>query len=107
MGYCHATKLMFPHRSDSGDSDARRSGVEQMLAYIESSSAGRPVIIGGDTNDRYTNAARSLDILLDAGFTDPWVDIIKDGIYPTAGSAANACDVPAASSDCETVDKIL
>lgn len=78
-----------------------------MLAYMEENSVGRAVIVGGDTNDRYTNAARSINLLVDAGFTDPWVDLIKGGEYPTAGSPANGCDVPAPSNECEVVDKVL
>lgn len=36
----------------SGDADiaARRAGFDQLAAYIESESAGRPIILGGDTN---------------------------------------------------------
>lgn len=78
-----------------------------MLAHMETNTEGRAVIVGGDTNDRYTNAARSINLLVDAGFTDPWVDLVKGGEYPVAGSPADACDVPAASNECEIVDKVL
>jgi hypothetical protein len=92
---------------DSGDINARRAGIEQILSYVNANSQGRAVIIGGDTNDRWTNSGRSIDLLLNAGFTDPWVDLIKGGTYPTAGSPADACGVPAASNNCEIVDKVL
>lgn len=78
-----------------------------MLAYIEENSVGRAVIIGGDTNDRWTNEGRSIDLLTDAGFEDPWVELIKGGTYPAADGEADACDVPAASNECEVVDKVL
>lgn len=92
-------------RSQTGDSDARRAGIQQILSYIQSND--RAVIIGGDTNDRYTNAARSINLLVEAGFTDPWVDLVKGGVYPVAGAPADPCSVPAASNSCETVDKVL
>lgn len=95
-------------RSQTGDSNARRAGIVQIINYIESNSAGRAVIIAGDINDRYTNAAVSITLLTnEAGFTDPWVDLIKGGVYPTPGAAANPCGVPAASNNCEVVDKVL
>ncbi len=74
---------------------------------MSSNSAGRAIVIAGDTNDRWTNAALSLNLLTQAGFTDPWVDLIKGGVYPTAGSTADPCAVPAASNSCEVVDKVL
>lgn len=78
-----------------------------MLSYINSHSAGRAVIIGGDTNDRYTNSGRSINLLIDAGFSDPWVDLIKGGNFPAAGAEANACGVPAEPNECEIVDKVF
>lgn len=93
--------------SDTGDSNARRAGIQQILSHIDANAGGRPVIVGGDTNDRWTNAARSINLLTDAGFADPWVELIKGGSYPTAGSPADACAVPAASNSCEVVDKVF
>jgi hypothetical protein len=92
---------------DSLDIVARRSGIQQILSYINANSAGRAVIIGGDTNDRYTNSDLSINLLSQAGFTDTWVQLVKAGQYPTSGSTANPCDVPAQSTDCEIVDKVL
>ena len=65
------------------------------------------MIVGGDTNDRYTNTGRSINLLTDAGFTDPWVALIKGGQYPIEGTPANGCSVPAESNECEVVDKVL
>ncbi|EKJ75138.1 hypothetical protein NXS19_006529 [Fusarium pseudograminearum] len=93
--------------SDKGDVDARSAGIDQVLAYINSNSNGRAVIIGGDTNDRWTNAGRSLNKLTDAGFSDAWVQLIQGGKYPTAGAAADPCKVPAADNKCEIVDKVF
>ncbi|KAF4120597.1 Endonuclease/Exonuclease/phosphatase family [Geosmithia morbida] len=93
--------------SENGDAEARSAGVDQVLDYIEANSADRAVIIGGDTNDRWTNAARSIDKYTDAGFEDVWVQLINNGVYPTAGAAADPCGTPAASNTCEVVDKIF
>ncbi|KAF4449865.1 endonuclease exonuclease phosphatase family [Fusarium albosuccineum] len=93
--------------SDQGDVDARSAGIDQVLAYINSHSNGQAVIIGGDTNDRWTNSGRSINKLTDAGFTDPWVKLIRDGSYPQAGATADPCAVPAANNECEIVDKVF
>ncbi|KAH7031470.1 Endonuclease/exonuclease/phosphatase [Microdochium trichocladiopsis] len=92
---------------NSGDFAARSAGIDQILVYINANSAGRAVIIAGDTNDRYTNSGRSITKLRDAGFKDSWVERIKGGVYPTEGAAANPCPVPAPNNACEIVDKIL
>ncbi|KAF4974429.1 hypothetical protein FZEAL_8672 [Fusarium zealandicum] len=93
--------------SNKGDIDARSAGIDQILAHINSNSQGRAVIVAGDTNDRWTNSGRSLDKLTAVGFTDPWVDLVRSGSYPEAGSTAKPCDVPAANNNCEIVDKVL
>lgn len=95
------------YRSDSGDVKAREAGIDQILEYIKSNSNGRAIIIGGDTNDRWTNAGRSINKLTDAGFSDAWVQLINGGKFPTAGAAADPCKVPAANNKCEIVDKVL
>lgn len=65
------------------------------------------MILAGDFNDRWTNAELSINKLTDAGFEDPWVELVKRGTYPEPGSDAAPCDVPAADNNCETVDKVL
>ena len=97
----------FASRSNAGDADARRAGVEQLMGYIDATSVGRAVIVAGDTNDRYTNNAVSITLLTGAGFDDAWVELIKGGVYPIPGATADACGVPAASNYCEIVDKVL
>ena len=94
-------------RSKNGDISARSAGIDQILEAIGQNSNGYPVIIAGDFNDRWTNSGASINKLTEAGFTDAWVEIIKDGIYPVRGSPPNACSNPATSDDCEVVDKIL
>jgi hypothetical protein len=70
-------------------------------------SRGVPVIIAGDFNDRWTNSKGSIDRLTEAGFLDPWVDLIRDGEYPIKGAPADPCGTPAVNNECEVVDKIL
>ncbi|KAJ4205890.1 hypothetical protein NW759_014367 [Fusarium solani] len=93
--------------SDKGDIDARSAGIDQILAWVNSNSKGKPVIIAGDTNDRWTNSGRSINKLTDAGFTDSWVQLIRSGSYPQAGAPADPCKVPAADNKCEIVDKVF
>ncbi|KAM5349419.1 hypothetical protein ACJ41O_005924 [Fusarium nematophilum] len=93
--------------SDKGDIDARSAGIDQILAYVNSNSQGRAVIVGGDTNDRWTNSGRSINKLTAAGFKDAWVELIRSGSFPEAGAAADPCKVPAANNQCEIVDKIF
>ncbi|KAJ1333096.1 Endonuclease/exonuclease/phosphatase family protein [Microdochium nivale] len=92
---------------DKGDYDARTSNFEQVLAYIAENSADRAVIVGGDTNDRYTNSGRSISQFLTAGFKDAWVERVKSGTLPTEGAGPDPCEVPAANNNCEIVDKVL
>jgi endonuclease/exonuclease/phosphatase family metal-dependent hydrolase len=93
--------------NDQGDINARSAGIDQLLAYIEENSAGRAIIIAGDTNDLWTKPALSINKLTDAGFLDPWVDLVRGGVYPTPGSDEGTCDTPAANNNCEVLDKVL
>jgi endonuclease/exonuclease/phosphatase family metal-dependent hydrolase len=92
---------------EEGDKDARRGDDMQLLAYINAHSAGRAVVIAGDMNDRYTESGRSIDVLINAGFQDAWIELVNGGVAPTAGSANIDCNIPAGTNNCEDVDKIL
>lgn len=92
---------------DQGDKDARRSDDNQLLNYIKANSIGHAVVIAGDLNDRYTESGRSIDILINAGFSDAWIELAKGGVEPKAGTPWIDCNIPAGSNDCEDVDKIL
>lgn len=94
-------------RSHQWDANARSAGIDQLLAYIAANSASRAVVLAGDFNDRWTNAALSINKLAAAGFTDPWISLVKGGVVPQPGSTATPCAVPAADSQCEIVDKVL
>ena len=64
----------------------------------------------GDTNTRYTRAADTAlrtALRTQSGLSDPWVQLHRNGVNPTAGADALLCDNPAKSDDCEIVDKLL
>ena len=63
----------------------------------------------GDTNSRYTRTDDTGIRVFKSknSLTDVWVQLEKDGVYPTAGSDALVCDNPSTTETCETVDKVL
>ncbi|PWW80152.1 hypothetical protein C7212DRAFT_159933 [Tuber magnatum] len=102
--------------SETGDLDARRKNVGQIVEYIKTFSAGMPVVIMGDTNMRYTTVSDSARALASgAAATDAWVQTWKGGVPPAENGDALVCPFPFADaitnqatlSACETVDKIL
>lgn len=107
-----ATYLDFYNlHADAGTTDAdeesRNSNIDQVLSYVQSWSVGNGVIIFGDTNSRYTRTAdTAIRDLLDAGFTDAWVQLARNGTVPTVEVL---CDNPQAygNTTCETVDKVF
>lgn len=102
--------MLIASSDEDEDHVARNSNLQQVADYIDTWSKGNAVIVMGDTNCRYT---RSADTVLRTGFqtqnglTDPWIQLQRNGVYPTAGSDALLCDNPAKSNDCEIVDKLL
>lgn len=89
------------------DETARNSNIDQVLSYVETWSVGNAVLIFGDTNSRYSRTADTgIDDLLNAGFTDAWVNIARDGVVPTEESL---CDNPQPYGNitCEVVDKVF
>ncbi|KAF2154967.1 hypothetical protein K461DRAFT_291864 [Myriangium duriaei CBS 260.36] len=94
---------------EKADHDARASNFAQVGSYVAAHSADRPVMIFGDTNDRYTTADESINSLRDgAGLRDAWVDLINGGVTPTKGTTANPCTSnPSPILTCEVVDKVL
>lgn len=97
--------------ADAGITDAdevaRNSNINQVLTYANTWSIGNPVLIFGDTNSRYSRTAdTAIRSLLDAGFTDAWVQNARAGVVPTVESL---CDNPQAYGNitCETVDKVF
>ncbi|KAG7448354.1 mannose-binding lectin [Guyanagaster necrorhizus] len=102
---------------EEGDLEARAANIAQLVAYMDTWSAGMAVIIMGDTNSRYTRESDSEALhgmIDDTGSTDAWISNIRGGSYPAEGSAALVCDFPfpngttqAEMVSCEVVDKIF
>lgn len=98
--------------TDDQSNAARASQLEQLRRVILSNKSGRPVIVMGDTNCRYTRD----DILglfinpIEAdgrySVTDVWVDLCKGGHYPKLGSDALMVDALGYYQG-EIVDKVL
>ncbi len=92
-----------------GDADlkARRANILQLANYIENHSAGNAVIVMGDTNTRYTRSGDNIRELINRGFKDAWIELLRDGNIPASGEGALTCKPYITSADCEIVDKVL
>lgn len=78
------------------------------MDYILQKSSRNPALIFGDTNSRYTRKGDNVrTILKRGGFTDAWVSLIRDGVLPVEGAAAEVCDNPSTTTRCEIVDKVF
>ena len=73
--------------TDPGDNAARASQIAQLLAAVEANDNGNPILIMGDTNCRYTRDPLE-DTIIAAGFSDPWIDLERGGVYPQVGENA-------------------
>lgn len=92
------------------DHVARNANLQQVADYIKTWSTGNAVIVMGDTNTRYTRTADTAlrtALRSQSGLDDPWVQLHRNGVNPTAGADALLCDNPALNDECEIVDKIL
>ena len=83
---------------DAGDSDkdikARASQWKQLAEAVKDNTNGHSIIVMGDLNSRYTrdeienlfiNPLNSTGRLT---VKDAWIELCKQGVYPTLGSAA-------------------
>lgn len=88
---------------------ARRSNITQLKNFINDFSKGNAVILMGDLNCRYTRSEDNVRELATLGLNDAWVELVKGGAAPAAGSPALVCDndIRYGDAQCEIVDKIL
>lgn len=94
--------------SDEAAKAARRSNVRELCTYINEHSAGKPVILMGDFNSRYTRDGDTIRAILGLGFKDAWVELVKGGVLPDyATPSLDDCDRPRTNNLCERVDKIF
>ncbi|MGD8846694.1 MAG: jacalin-like lectin [Desulfobacteraceae bacterium] len=105
--YVDTYNLHTQAQTDDADLEARRANILQLLDYIEANSADNAVIVMGDTNTRYTRQGDNILQLLDAGFSDVWIELIRNKDVPVKGSDALVCDPKITDYDCEIVDKVL
>ena len=89
------------------DLSARRANILQLVDYINQHSSDNAVIIAGDTNTRFTREGDNIRELLDIGFSDVWVDLVRQGSIPASGAEALVCDPKITDFNCEIVDKVL
>lgn len=89
------------------DLAARRANIAQLSAFITAHSAGSAVVVMGDTNCRYTRAGDQIRLLGTAnGLTDTWIELIRQGDEPAAGSPPIVVRTAPKNTD-EVVDKIF
>ena len=112
--------------SGSGDGhiNARASQFQQLANYINEHRSGRPIIIMGDFNARYTrdnyaeNFWNKLNTDLYANLQDAWTELIWGGYYPEYPSNSwvvedkydpnnTVGDIKYGEQEGEVVDKIL
>lgn len=93
---------------DPGSLAARRSNLRQLADFILVNSAGRALVVLGDTNSRYTRAGDILPELVETiGVTDVWVELSRNGVVPEIGPSLRDCERDFAGPFCERVDKIF
>lgn len=102
--------------ADSGEADinARNSQLTQLATYIKNNKHGRPILIIGDTNCRYTRDAVKTNLIdainADSRLTikDVWVEKMWGGEYPVLGAEAMMWyNAPYNNNTGEVVDKIF
>ena len=94
--------------SAAGDQTARARNLRQLAAAIGARSAGRAVIVAGDTNARYSRVGDTLPELVDAAeLRDVWVELHNKGQRPAAGVPVMCSADDPNDPACERIDKIL
>ncbi len=92
--------------SSEVDLAARRNNITQLINHINQHALGEPIVLMGDFNCRYTRAGDDIRLLLDIGFSDLWIDLIREGSVPDLGDSLKDCPADTGPT-CETVDKIF
>ncbi|OUM58382.1 hypothetical protein PIROE2DRAFT_16369 [Piromyces sp. E2] len=84
---------------------ARRSNMAQLAEYINTRSAGKAVIVFGDTNSRFTREGDNFNesVLIPCNLKDAWVQNVMGGIAPPKGDSLM---VDRLGQKGEVVDKI-
>ncbi|KAJ4368978.1 hypothetical protein N0V83_006060 [Neocucurbitaria cava] len=91
----------------AADTTARASNLRQVSDYITAHSINNSVLVFGDSNSRYTRTGDIPSIFSTAnGMKDAWLELVRGGVAPQAGTDALLCDNPSPNTTCETVDKM-
>ena len=91
--------------TDEKSMAARRSNMAQLAEYITNASAGKAVLVFGDTNSRYTREGDDFYelVLQPCNLQDAWINNIMGGIIPPKGESRMVDDLGQLG---EVVDKI-
>lgn len=91
--------------TDEKSMACRRSNMAQLGEFIKNASAGKAVIVFGDTNSRYTREGDDFDKLVvnPCNLTDAWIQNIMKGEIPPKGPPRMVDDLGELG---EVVDKI-
>lgn len=104
---------------DAGSRSARVANLAQLETAVATGSAGRAVVVLGDTNSLYTRSTDAIGSFAShLGLTDAWVTEALGGAVPGVAAGPNNAGCPpprgsaasgagAAGATCELVDKIL
>lgn len=88
--------------------DARRKNLYQLLDYVNANSVNQPLILMGDFNHKYTRLGDSTRVLLQEGFRDPWLELIRNNDVPDYNPVGlEDCFPVNTSASCEDVDKVF
>ena len=94
--------------SAAGDLAARANNLRQLASAINLRSAGRAVIVAGDTNARYSVVGDNIPELVDmAGLRDVWVEQLRGGVRPTPGVPVTCSPTDFNDPQCERLDKVF
>ncbi|MCF0199155.1 MAG: hypothetical protein HUK02_07500, partial [Bacteroidaceae bacterium] len=98
--------------TNPADNAAREAQLQQLAQAILASNNGRPILVMGDTNCRYTRdplQTKFINLInADARFTckDAWIEHVRDGIYPAQNGNSIMVDAEGYRRG-EVVDKIF
>ncbi|MCB0510609.1 MAG: hypothetical protein KDC82_07570 [Bacteroidetes bacterium] len=87
---------------------ARRKNLEQLITYMQVHSPSNAIVIMGDFNNKYIREGDSIRAFLDLGFTDAWIELIRQDDIPQMNNIPlEDCYPISTSISCEGVDKLL
>ena len=91
---------------DEESMKCRRSNMAQLAEYINKVSAGKAVIVFGDTNSRYTRIGDDFNelLLIPCNLKDAWIQNVMGGEIPPKGDSRMVDDLGQLG---EVVDKIF